>query len=106
MEEERNELLEQETNEGLESEENQTPVATEDHFGAGLIIGGGVVTLVMATVKVAKKLRNNHKTKGTDSDKVTKVHWYDRFKRHAEPEETDEPIDVKASVKDSEDEEE
>lgn len=108
MEEERNELMEQETNQEVaeKTEENQTPVVVEDNFGAGLLIGGGVVLLAGVAVKVVQKLRDKHKSEKTD-DKVGKTRWYDRFKRHANPEETNEPIDVEASeVEESENEEE
>ena len=108
MEEERNELLEQETNQEVaeKTEENQTPTV-EDNFGAGLLIGGGVVLLAGVAVNVVKKLRNKHRTEETDSGKVVKMHWYDKLKKHANPEETDKPIDVDASeVEESEDEEE
>lgn len=90
MEEERNELLEETNQEVAEkTEEDQTPVVVEDNFGAGLLIGGGVVLLAGVAVKVVK------------------MHWYDKLKKHANPEETDKPIDVDASeVEESEDEEE
>lgn len=110
MEEERNELLEQETNKEVaeKTEDNQTPtVNVDDGFGAGLLVGGGVVLLAGVAVKAVKKLRNKHKTEETDSGKVVKMHWYDKLKKHAKPEETNEPIDVDASeVKESEDKEE
>ena len=109
MEEERNELLEQETNKEVaeKTEDNQTPtVEVEDNFGAGLLIGGGVVLLAGVAVKVVKKLRNKHRAEETDSNKVVKMHWYDKLKKHAKPEETNEPIDVDASdMNESEDEE-
>lgn len=108
MEEERNELLEETNQEVAEkTEEDQTPVVVEDNFGAGLLIGGGVVLLAGVAVKVVKKLKNKHRTEETDSGKVVKMHWYDKLKKHANPEETDKPIDVDASeVEESEDEEE
>lgn len=109
MEEERNELMEQETNQEVaeKTEENQTPVVVEDNFGAGLLIGGGAVLLAGVVVKVVKKLRNKHKTEEADGDKVVKIHWYDRFRKHAKSEETDKPIDVEASeVEESENKEE
>ena len=100
MEEERNELLEfeQETNKEVaeKTEDNQTPTV-DDGFGAGLLVGGGVVLLAGVAVKAVKKLRNKHKTEETDSGKVVKTHWYDKLKKHAKPEETNEPIDVDAS---------
>ena len=104
--EERNELLEQETNQEVaeKTEEDQTPVVVEDNFGAGLLIGGSVVLLAGVAVKAVKKLRNKHRTEETDSGKVVKMHWYDKLKKHANPEETDKPIDVDSST--SEDEEE
>lgn len=106
--EERNELMEQqETNQEIaeNTEENQKPVVVEDNFGAGLLIGGGAVLLAGVAVKVVKKLRNKHKTEKADANKVT-TRWYDRFRKHAEPEENpDEPIDVEASEEESEDEE-
>ena len=107
MEEERNELLENETNQEV-AEDNQTPtVEVDDNFGAGLLIGGGVVLLAGVAVKAVKKLRNKHRTEETDSGKVVKMHWYDKLKKHAKPEEVNEPIDVDASeVEESEDEEE
>ena len=109
MEEERNELLEeQETNKEVaeKTEDNQTH-EVEDNFGAGLLIGGGVVLLAGVAVKVVKKLRNKHRTEETDSGKVVKMHWYDKLKKHANQEEVNEPIDVDASeVEESEDEEE
>lgn len=107
--EERNELLEQETNQEVaeKTEEDQTPVVVEDNFGAGLLIGGSVVLLAGVAVKAVKKLRNKHRTEETDSGKVVKMHWYDKLKKHANPEEVNEPIDVDASeVEESEDEEE
>lgn len=107
--EERNEVMEQETNQEVteKTEENQTPVVVEDNFGAGLLIGGGAVLLAGVAVKIVKKLRNKHKIEEVDGDEVVKTHWYDRFRKHAKPEETDEPIDTEASeVEESEDEEE
>lgn len=106
--EERNEMIQEEEKAELaNTEENQTTNVTDDNFGAGLLIGGGAVLLAGVVVKTIKKLRNKHKTDEQNGDRVNKVHWCDRFKKHAEPEEdSDEPVDVEASEVETEEEEE
>lgn len=100
MEEERNELVNEEKETELSAEEKKvTENGIKDRFTEGLMTGGAVVLIGVVGAKGVKK----GITWAWNKFKGTKL--YDKARKHAEPEESDEPIDVESSEVETEEEE-